>query len=102
MPRGRRELELRGLQYDDAEADLRPVLQERGDACAELILDPTPLHPNLGMHRCPALCRLVNPIMYRTFGTVQSYTRQLGRRAKPRPGEPTDGHPQPFEEVNPY
>ncbi len=66
---GRGELELRGFQYDDAEADLRPVLTERGDACedvlecavelieswklsamsddlADLILDPTaPLHP---------------------------------------------------------
>ncbi len=56
-----------------------PVLKERGDACEDLILDPTPpLHLNLGMHLCPGLCRPADPIMCRTSVPVQ-HTRQANR-----------------------
>lgn len=34
---GRGELELRGFQYANAEDDLRPVLQERGDHCEDIL-----------------------------------------------------------------
>lgn len=34
---GRGEIELRGFQYESVEADLRPVLDERGDGCEDVL-----------------------------------------------------------------